>query len=137
MNTLRKGDIIVIDKNPCKVTIINKSSPGKHDHAQYNITGMNILTGKKYNTLFKHHDKPNYVKTTSKKIYCSYLDDDGYAYITNNMGESEEYLVENKKMKEKIKQYEDGCYIILTLCSYNVKDNECKVELITNIEPLD
>lgn len=54
---LKKGDTIIIDEAPCKVTDVSVSRPGKHGHAKVNMMAVGILDGKKRNLVLPGHDK--------------------------------------------------------------------------------
>lgn len=57
VGTLKKGDTIIIDDAPCKVTDLATSRPGKHGHAKVNLMAVGILDGKKRNLVLPGHDK--------------------------------------------------------------------------------
>ncbi len=54
---LKKGDTIIIEGAPCKVTDTATSRPGKHGHAKVNLTAVGILDGKKRQLVMPGHDK--------------------------------------------------------------------------------
>lgn len=57
VGTLKKGDTIIIDEAPCKITDTATSRPGKHGHAKVNLTAVGILDGKKRQLVMPGHDK--------------------------------------------------------------------------------
>ncbi len=57
VGSLKKGDTIVLDGAPCKITDTATSRPGKHGHAKVNLTAVGILDGKKRQTVMPGHDK--------------------------------------------------------------------------------
>ena len=57
VGSLKKGDTIIVDEAPCKVTDIATSRPGKHGHAKVNLMAVGILDGKKRNLVMPGHDK--------------------------------------------------------------------------------
>lgn len=57
VGSLKKGDTIVIDDAPCKITDTATSRPGKHGHAKVNLTAVGILDGKKRNIVMPGHDR--------------------------------------------------------------------------------
>ncbi len=57
VGTLKKGDTIIIDDAPCKITDLATSRPGKHGHAKVNLTAVGILDNKKRQTVMPGHDK--------------------------------------------------------------------------------
>jgi len=54
---LKKGDTIIIDDAPCKITDTATSRPGKHGHAKVNLMAVSIIDGKKRNVVMPGHDK--------------------------------------------------------------------------------
>lgn len=57
VGTLKKGDTIILDDAPCKITDIATSRPGKHGHAKVNFMAVGILDGKKRQAVMPGHDK--------------------------------------------------------------------------------
>ena len=57
VGSVKKGDTIITEEAPCKVTDTATSRPGKHGHAKMNITAVGILDGKKRNIVLPAHDK--------------------------------------------------------------------------------
>ncbi|HLC90730.1 MAG TPA: translation initiation factor IF-5A [Candidatus Nanoarchaeia archaeon] len=57
VGTLKKGDTIILEGSPCKITDTATSRPGKHGHAKVNLTAVGILDGKKRQTVMPGHDK--------------------------------------------------------------------------------
>ncbi len=57
VGNLKKGDTIIIDDSPCKITDTATSRPGKHGHAKVNLTAVGILDGKKRQLVLPGHDK--------------------------------------------------------------------------------
>src|SRR3989344_2681766 len=57
VGTLKKGDTIIIDNAPCKITDTATSRPGKHGHAKVNLMAVGILDGKKRQMVLPGHDK--------------------------------------------------------------------------------
>lgn len=57
VGSLKKGDTIIIDGAPCKITDTATSRPGKHGHAKVNLTAVGMIDGKKRNIIMPGHDK--------------------------------------------------------------------------------
>ena len=57
VGTLKKGDTILIDGAPCKITDTATSRPGKHGHAKVNLMAVGLLDGKKRQMVMPGHDK--------------------------------------------------------------------------------
>lgn len=47
-SSLRKGGVVMLKGNPCKIVDMSTSKTGKHGHAKVNFVGVDIFTGKKY-----------------------------------------------------------------------------------------
>ena len=52
---LKEGRYVVIDNEPCRITSIQKSKPGKHGSAKARVEGISLFTGSK-KTLLKSVD---------------------------------------------------------------------------------
>ncbi len=57
VGTLHKGDTIIIDNAPCKITDTATSRPGKHGHAKVNLMAVGLIDGKKRNVVMPGHDR--------------------------------------------------------------------------------
>jgi len=77
VNSLKIGNIILIEDIPCKITSIEKSKPGKHGAAKARIVGVALFTDKKLNLLCGTGDDAK-----KPKIYT------GNAQVVANSGES-------------------------------------------------
>jgi len=51
----RKGVYVIMKDCPCKVADLKVSKTGKHGHAKANMTGYDIITGKKYQETVPGH----------------------------------------------------------------------------------
>lgn len=54
---LKKGNYIVIDGEPCKITDYSSSKPGKHGAAKVRLEGVSIFDNKKKSLLTSGSDK--------------------------------------------------------------------------------
>jgi translation initiation factor 5A len=52
---VKKGGHIMLKGFPCKVVDVKTSKTGKHGHAKCNITGVDVLSAKKYNEVHPGH----------------------------------------------------------------------------------
>jgi len=52
---VKKGGHIMLKGHPCKVVEVKTSKTGKHGHAKCNITGVDVLTARKYNDVAPGH----------------------------------------------------------------------------------
>jgi translation elongation factor P/translation initiation factor 5A len=109
MNSLKLGHFVVLKREyPCKVIEIAKSAPGKHGHAQYNVVGIDLLTDKKHNELFKHHD--HYVSPTVSRTQFTgmTIDEDGYLSIFDEKdSERTDLKLTDETMAAEVRQLEE------------------------------
>jgi len=54
---LKKGNYIVIDNEPCKITDYSSSKPGKHGSAKVRLEANSIFDGRKHTLLTSGGDK--------------------------------------------------------------------------------
>lgn len=88
---VRKGGHVVINGFPCKVVETSTSKTGKHGHAKVSIVGIDVFTGKKYETMAPstHNvDAPN----VSKAQYTLVDMEGNMATLMNDKGEQREDL---------------------------------------------
>lgn len=52
---MKVGRYIVIDGVACRITGIQKSTPGKHGHAKYRVDAQDIITGSRKNIVLSGH----------------------------------------------------------------------------------
>lgn len=57
VGSLKVGRYMNIDGRPCEIVSMKRSAPGKHGHAKYQITGIDLLTGQKRQGLYTGHDR--------------------------------------------------------------------------------
>lgn len=57
VNSVKKGDTIIIDNEPCKISEITVSKAGKHGHAKSRIIAVGLLDEKKRNIVMPSADK--------------------------------------------------------------------------------
>lgn len=109
MNSLKLGDYILLKKQyPCKVIEINKSAPGKHGHAQYNVVGRDVITDKKYNELFKHHDHYTTVEVLKRNYMGMSIDDDGFlSMFDDDMSERTDLQLKDDEMRKAVREFEE------------------------------
>ncbi len=52
---VKKSKTVMLKGRPCKVMDVKTSKTGKHGHMKCNITGIDVLTAKKYNDVVPGH----------------------------------------------------------------------------------
>jgi translation initiation factor 5A len=55
--SLKAGRYMMMDGRPCVIMGMDWSAPGKHGHAKYRVTGVDVLTGNKKMAVYTSHDK--------------------------------------------------------------------------------
>jgi translation initiation factor 5A len=96
---IRKGGLIMIKGNPCKVTEVTSSKTGKHGHAKCHFVAAHIFTGKKIEDLVpaSHTTYAPFVKKT--EYQCLDADDDGFVTCMDADGNTREDLKLPDKMQ--------------------------------------
>jgi len=57
VSSLKTGRYMMMDGRPCEIVGLDWSAPGKHGHAKYRVTGIDMLTGAKKMAVYTSHDK--------------------------------------------------------------------------------
>ncbi|MGB9675297.1 MAG: translation initiation factor IF-5A [Candidatus Nanoarchaeia archaeon] len=57
VSSLKPGRYIMMDGRPCEIVGMDWSAPGKHGHAKYRVTAIDLLTGSKKMYVYTSHDK--------------------------------------------------------------------------------
>jgi len=52
---VKKSKFVMLKGRPCKIMDVKTSKTGKHGHMKCNITGIDVLTAKKYNDVLPGH----------------------------------------------------------------------------------
>jgi translation elongation factor P/translation initiation factor 5A len=52
---VKKNKMVMLKGRPCKIAEVKTSKTGKHGHMKCNITGIDVLTNKKYNDVVPGH----------------------------------------------------------------------------------
>lgn len=55
--SLKPGRYMMMDGRPCLIMGMDWSAPGKHGHAKYRVTGVDVLTGNKKMAVYTSHDR--------------------------------------------------------------------------------
>ena len=91
VNKLKKGGYVMIQKRPCRAIDITVSKPGKHGHAKASIIGVDIFTGRRYDTHLP----------TSHEIEVPFVDRQDYALI-NIEDNHTQLLTQNGALREDV-----------------------------------
>ena len=55
--SLKAGRYIMMDGCACEIVGMDWSAPGKHGHAKYRVTAIDLLTGAKKMSVYTSHDR--------------------------------------------------------------------------------
>ncbi|CAO1601800.1 translation initiation factor eIF5A [Xanthoria calcicola] len=77
-STLAKGDHILIQNQPCKISSKSTSKPGKHGHAKISFEALSLLTHKKHTDLCPAHHFLHVPTVTRKDYLVIDLTSDGF-----------------------------------------------------------
>lgn len=98
VGSLQKGNYVIIDGAPCKVTDKQTSRPGKHGHAKVRLEAVGLIDDKKRVTVMPGHDNiqaPIIEKKTAQVLSIS--------GDTANVMDSESYETFDLKIPEELK----------------------------------
>jgi len=106
----------MLKDRPCKVVQVKTSKTGKHGHAKCNITGMDVLTNKKYNEVHPGHivlrafdlKKTEYDVIDCEDDQLSVLDEEGEQYSFKTDFSQDKNEVAYKLKEEYTKIVEGG-----------------------------
>ena len=108
--SVKKGSYMVFQGRPCKVVGYTTAKTGKHGHAKASITGIDIFTGKKYETNVptSHNvEVPNIKRSQYTMID---VDADGYLTLMDKQGATRQDLKlpddteDDQKLSERIRE---------------------------------
>jgi len=109
VGNLKKGDTILIDDVPCKITDTATSRPGKHGHAKVNLTAVGILDGKKRQLVMPGHDKVE--APIIEKKSAQILSVTGNSANVMDMETYETFYMEiPEELKEEVKEGKEVLY---------------------------
>lgn len=90
--TLKKGDLVMIKDHPCKVVSFSTAKTGKHGSAKAMVSGIDIFTSNKHECTFSTGDNVDTPVLVRTELTLINIDDQGYATLMNEMGETKEDL---------------------------------------------
>ena len=108
IGSLKKGDTLIIDGAPCKITSMQTSRPGKHGHAKVNLMAVGLIDGKKRNTVMPGHDKVEVPIVEKKNAQVLSISGD-----KANVMDSETYETFDMEIPEDLKaEVTEGCTVL-------------------------
>jgi translation elongation factor P/translation initiation factor 5A len=122
--SLKIGCFVVINDRVCKVIKCDFSKPGKHGSGKKVVTGVDVITDKKYIHTFKDNSIFTHFTMDTHNYDVSYLEDDCMVLLTENMTELRDYDIPQNEIGEKIRKLlEEDKIPTVTILTTKVKDN--------------
>ena len=117
---IRKGGLMMIKGQPCKVIDVSTSQPGKHGHAKCNFIATNIFNNKKLeDSISSSHGTTVPVVLRTEYTLVDINEDDDFMVLMSNDGVTREdlKLPELPFMygSEIRKEFDEGKNLILTV----------------------
>ncbi|MBW2963188.1 translation initiation factor IF-5A [Candidatus Woesearchaeota archaeon] len=95
---VQKGDTVLMDGEPCRVTSVQISRPGKHGHAKVRMEGVGLIDEKKRVIVLPGHDKMEVPIIDKKSAQVLSINDD-----MANVMDMETYETFDLKIPEELK----------------------------------
>lgn len=116
---IRKGGLIMIKGQPCKVSEVSTSKTGKHGHAKCNFIAYNIFNNKKLEDMIPSTHGTTVPVVSRNEYTLMDITDEGFMSLMTEEGSTREDLKlpdhpENYKF-ELQKEFDDGKTLILTV----------------------
>ena len=89
---IRKGGLMMIKDQPCKVIDVSTSKTGKHGHAKCNFTAVNIFNNKKLEDMIPSTHTTNVPIVKRTEYTLMDISDDGFVTLMDENGETREDL---------------------------------------------
>lgn len=116
---IRKGGLIMIKGQPCKVADVSTSKTGKHGHAKCNFTAYNIFNNKKLEDMIPSTHGTTVPVVSRTEYTLMDVSDEGFMTLLSEDGDTREDLKlpdwpENYKF-ELQSEFEAGKSLIVTV----------------------
>jgi translation initiation factor 5A len=100
--SLHKGEHVMIKGHPCKISEYSTAKPGKHGAAKALITGIDILTDRKYECTYSTGDTVDAPIVKRAEFNLINIDDERYVTLLLESGETKEdiQLPEDEFLKQ-------------------------------------
>jgi len=128
---VKKGMVVLLKGQPCKVIEMTTSKTGKHGHAKANITGIDIFNGKRCQDISptSHNMAAPFVTIINYQL--SDISDDGFCTLMTESGDTREDLKLpdqdspdpelGKKIRELFEKGDKDVFVVVT----KAMDTEC------------
>jgi len=116
-NTIRIGDVVLIQSHPCKIVEIEKSKTGKHGGMKVHFVGMDIFTNKKCIGLVGSQDNVTLCDICKDDYMLVDITDDGYLSFLDGTDTRADLKLPTGDLGDKIKTAfeNDGQTVYITV----------------------
>ncbi len=115
--SIRKNDFCMISDHPCKIIQLAVSKPGKHGSAKVCMTGFDIFTGKKIETIYGTSETVMVPVVKKCELEVADISEDNFVslVLSNNTLKQDLKLPNNKEEAKRLKD------------AFELNRNECSV----------
>ena len=100
---VKKGDHVIIKTRPCKVVNVVHTKTGKHGHVKVNLTGIDVLTSKKFEYMSPGHISMMQFKLIKKEYQLVLIDENSLVCLDESSKEINVVINEEAEIYAKIK----------------------------------
>lgn len=113
---IRVGDVILINKYPCKIIEYHFAGSGKHGVSKILMTGRDIFTGKKCEMSGNAGNMFDAPVVTKTEYQLTYIDDENFTHLQTDKGIKEDLKLPENELGKAIKTaYDNGDDLIVTV----------------------
>jgi len=114
---IKKGKYVMLKGKPCKVSDVKTSKTGKHGHMKVNITGVDVLYGKKYNDVMPGHANCLEFKYDKREYQLLDLHEGSIECLDPTNNKTETFNLDpEQEITEKLKaDYEAGKSLLVSI----------------------
>jgi translation initiation factor 5A len=117
--SLKKGDIVVIVDRPYKIVELTRAKTGKHGICKIHITGLDIFTNKKIQTMYSSTDSVETTEVSRKEFELIDISNDDFITLMLDSGNtrSDIKLQKNELCDDLKSKFEKGNIVWITIMS--------------------
>jgi translation initiation factor 5A len=123
---VKRSKHVMLKGRPCTIVDVKTSKTGKHGHMKCNMTGIDVLTNKKYTALMPGHATLNEFKLEKNECMLVDIHADGTEIVclsANNQPITVRVDPENEMMKRMKADFAAEKQLLITLITAPVEKN--------------
>ena len=110
------GKYVIVKNHPCKVVDFSESKTGKHGHMKSTITGIDVLTNKKYRVVMPGHEKMTEFKIEKESYQLMNIADDTLDCLSSKNKQIHVKYEENSEIGKQLKgDFEKGKNLMISV----------------------